>query len=51
MSIEKIFLMYLKVNQKDDDAKVDQGVWSWDPVGFFVQHEDHRGNHWGFGVD
>lgn len=28
MSIEKIFLMYLKVNQKDDDAKVDQGVWS-----------------------
>lgn len=40
----------LKVNEEDDDSKVDESMWSWDPVGLFVEDEDDGSNEWSFCV-
>lgn len=34
-----------KVNQEDDDAKVNQSMWSRNQVGFLVQHENNGSHH------
>lgn len=40
----------LEVDQKYDDAEVNESVRSGDPVGFLIQNEDHGCNQRGLGV-
>jgi hypothetical protein len=40
----------LEVNEEDDDSKVDKSMWSWNPVGLFVEDKDDGSNEWSFCV-
>ena len=43
-------MTHLEVDQEDDNAEVDECVWSRDQVSLFVQDENDGSNNWGFGV-
>lgn len=39
-----------EINEEDDNSKVYESMWSWDPVCFLVKDEDDRSNEWSFGI-
>ena len=55
LNIHKLLTMNSKekgwkfeVNEEDDNSKVDESMWCWDPVGFFVENKNNGSDEWCF---